>query len=223
MTFSVLARDESGAIGMAVSSSSPAVAARCIHLRGAVGGVGSQNITDPRYGPLLLSKMESGATAADALAALVAKDATAAYRQILVVDSSGDTAAHSGNRTLGRHHTAFGEGVVAAGNLLADEHVPYEMVREFAASSGELETRLMAALKAGLEAGGEVGDVHSCGLAVVRDAGWNETDLRVDWSDEDPIGQLESLLDCWLPQRADYVWRGIRPESARAYGVPGDE
>jgi uncharacterized Ntn-hydrolase superfamily protein len=77
-------------------------------------------------------------------------------------------------------------------------------------------------MQAGLAAGGEAGPVHSAGLAVVRGAGWAETDLRVDWS-ETPLGDLAALLELWLPQRDDYVTRGTDPASSPSYGVPGDE
>lgn len=223
MTFSIVARDASGALGMAVSSSSPAVAARCLHLRGGVGAVGSQNITDPRYGTALLDALEGGAAPDQALADLMSADPTGEYRQVAVVDAAGRTAVHSGAHTLGTYATATGDGVVTAGNLLASAEVPAAMLAAFEAAEGDLELRLMAAMRAGLAAGGEAGEVHSAGLAVVREAGWNVTDLRVDWDDEDPIGRLAALLELWLPQRDDYVTRGMHPETAPAYGVPGDE
>ena len=80
----------------------------------------------------------------------------------------------------------------------------------------------MSALLAGLAAGGEAGPVRSAGLAVVREVPWRETDLRVDWSEE-PIEELRELVEVWLPQRDDYVTRGLNPASAPSYGVPGDE
>jgi len=223
MTFSIVARDASGALGMAVSSSSPAVAARCIHLRSGVGAVGSQNITDPRYGRTLLDALEGGASPDEALAALVAADPTAPYRQVAIVDAAGRVAVHSGAHTLGTYAAAAGDGVVAAGNLLASTAVPAAMVAAFQEAVGDLELRLLSALRAGLAAGGEAGAVHSAGLGVVRDAGWNVTDLRVDWDEDDPVGRLASLVELWMPQRDDYVTRGIHPQTAPAYGVPGDE
>lgn len=221
MTFSLVARDASGALGMVVSSSSPAVAARCIHLRSNVGAVASQNITDPRFGSILLDAMARGTSAGEALQALSTSDQTMAYRQIMVVDSNGATASHSGEHTLGRHRVVSGDGVVAGGNLLSNDSVPQRMLDAFAASDGELEHRLLRALVAGAEAGGEEGDVRSCGLAIVREAGWRETDLRVDWH-ENPITELAKILEVWLPQRNDYVIRGIDPSKAPSYGVPGD-
>lgn len=221
MTFSVVARDESGAIGMAVTSSSPAVAARCTHLRSQVGGVSSQNITDPRFGPFLLDELAAGATPRTALDKLSAADDTLPYRQITVVDARGRTAAHSGQHTLGVHNAVEGDGVVAAGNLLSSPQVPEKMLTAFTAADGELETRLLATLLAGEQAGGEAGEIRSCGLAVVRDAGWWVTDLRIDWH-ERPLNMLSELLGIWLPQRDNYVTRGMHPQEAPAYGVPGD-
>ena len=73
MTFSIVARcARTGQFGMAISSSSPAVAARCAHVRAGVGAVASQNITDPALGPLVLDRLEAGLPAAEALAAVTA-------------------------------------------------------------------------------------------------------------------------------------------------------
>lgn len=221
MTFSILARDDSGAVGMAVTSSSPAVAARCLHLRSGVGGVASQNITDPRYGPLLLEALAAGHSPDKALDDLLSSDETAPYRQVSVVDTNGTTAAHSGNRTLGRHAAIESDGAIVAGNLLANDEIPQRMMDAYQAAEGELETRLLAGMLAGEKAGGEEGDLSSCGLAVTRQAGWNETDLRVD-AHPRPLQELDRLLQLWLPQRDNYVTRGIEPQQAPAYGVPGD-
>lgn len=226
MTFSVVARetaaDGSVSFGMAVSSSSPAVAARCLHLRGGVGAVASQNITDPRFGPFLLDALASGASAAEAWDTLRATDSTLDHRQISVLGATGTPVAWSGPGTLGTYASAVGEDAVCAGNMLASSGVPEAMLAAFTAATGDLESRLLAAMLAGLDKGGEAGPVHSAGLSVVRSAGWAETDLRVDWS-EDPLGDLTDLLEIWLPQRDDYVTRGIDPATSPSYGVPGDE
>jgi len=223
VTFSIVARDETGAFGAAICSSSPAVAARCVHLADGVGGVNTQNVTDPRLGPLLLDRLRAGEPAADALDGLVRATPGIGHRQLLVVDASGRAAAHSGERALGLFGDAVGDGVAAGGNMLADARIPELMVRRFTEAGGELEERLAAALRAGADAGGEAGPVHSAGLAVVRDAGWRVTDLRIDWTEGDPVEELGALLELWLPQRDDYVTRGMDPSAAPSYGVPGDE
>jgi len=223
VTFSIVARDAGGAFGAVICSSSPAVAARCVHLADGVGGVNSQNITDPRLGPVLLERLRRGDTAPDALRALTEETENIAFRQLLVVDAAGRAAAYSGEHALGVFGHAIGDGVVAGGNLLASAAIPQLMVDRFEDTQGDLELRLLAAAQAAMQAGGEAGPVHSAGLSVVRDAGWRVTDLRVDWTDGDPIAELAGLLEVWLPQRDDYVDRGLNPSAAPTYGVPGDE
>jgi uncharacterized Ntn-hydrolase superfamily protein len=222
MTFSVLARDLSGAIGIAVTSSSPAVAARCVHLRAGVGGASSQNITDPRLGPALLDQLAAGAAAPAALDRVTSDRSHIEHRQLTVLGLDGPGAAYSGPGSLGVHRQHVGDGIVAAGNLLADPAVIDAVVDGFARAEGMLEQRLLCALESGLAKGGEAGPLRSAGLAVVRDVPWRETDLRVDWSDQ-PIADLRALLEVWLPQREDYVTRALDPTAAPSYGVPGDE
>ncbi|WP_426518350.1 DUF1028 domain-containing protein [Diaminobutyricibacter sp. McL0618] len=222
MTFSILSRDASGAIGAAIASSSPAVAARCITLADGVGGANSQNITDPRLGPKIVRLIDAGLPAAQAVAQVAGADPTAEFRQLIAIDRVGGTGVYSGGRSLGIHGSAEGLSVVAAGNLLATDAIPQTMVDAFTRADGDLETRLIAALRAAVAAGGEAGPIHSAGLSVVRDAGWRVTDLRVDWH-EHPVSELADLLDIWLPQRDDYVTRGLNPSAAPGYGVAGDE
>ncbi|MER5388629.1 DUF1028 domain-containing protein [Saccharopolyspora sp. NPDC002686] len=221
MTFSISARQD-GRFGMAVSSSSPAVAARCSHLRPGVGAAASQNVTDPRLGGRILDRL---AVHGDAQLALreVGEGATDLdYRQLTAVGLAGPTAWFSGAQTLGTHGAAVGPNSVAAGNLLSGSGIPTAMVDAFESATGELEERLLAALQAAVAAGGEAGPVHSAGLAVVADVEWPVTDLRVDWS-EAPIDDLAGALEIWLPQRDDYVRRGLNPATAPSYGVPGDQ
>ena len=224
MTFSVTARcPRTGMFGVAVTSSSMAVAARCAYARAAVGAVSSQNITDPRLGPKGLDLMAQGLRAEDALERLLAEHPLRDYRQLALVDGGGGTAHHSGSKTLGLHAVAAGLGAVAAGNLLASEGVPEAMLLGFA-SAGEthLAERLVSALEAGLEAGGEEGPVRSAGVLVADREAWPLVDLRVDWSEGDPIADLRTVWEGWRPQMDDYVTRALDPASAPAYGVPGD-
>ncbi len=135
---------------------------------------------------------------------------------------AGRTAAFSGSGTLGLHATAEAPSVVAAGNLLANEAVPQAMIDGFMAAAGALPQRLLAAMQAGLAAGGEAGPVHSAGLAIVREVPWPVVDLRVDWDDADPIAALQALWTRYEPQMEDYVARALRPGEAARFNVPGD-
>ncbi|WP_333815454.1 DUF1028 domain-containing protein [Tabrizicola sp.] len=223
MTFSIIARcARTGQFGMAISSSSPAVAARCAHVRAGVGAVASQNITDPALGPLILDRLEAGMAAADALAAVTEGRPHIDYRQLLVVDREGRTAIHSGGQVLGVWGEARATDCAAGGNLLAGELVPMAMVEAFAGSKGHLGERLMLALEAGLAAGGEAGPVHSAGLKVADRLDWPLVDLRIDWA-EDPIGMLRAAWEVYAPQMGAYVQRAEDPTEAPSYGVPGNE
>jgi len=221
MTFSITARcPATGMLGIAISSSSPAVAARCAHLRAGVGAVASQNITDPRLGRRGLDLMAAGASAEETLAELSASPFID-FRQLALVDAAGRTAALSGAGALGIHAIAHGEGAVCAGNLLAGPDVPRAMMTAFAAARTEFPGRLLAALEAGLAAGGEAGPVHSAGLVAVRDVEWPVVDLRVDWSDT-PIADLRGVWELYAPQLEDYVWRALDPTRAAKFGVLGE-
>lgn len=224
MTLSIAGRClRSGQFGVAISSSSPAVAARCAWARAGVGAVCTQNITDPRLGILLLDSMAAGASAREAMAALTDAEPLIAWRQLTAIDRNGLTATWSGEHTLGLHAIAESSDCVAAGNLLANRGVPTAMVDAFAAlPDEEIGDRLLAGLREGLRAGGEAGPVHSAGLVVVDDVSWPVTDLRVDWSDN-PIAALDALWRLWRPQADAYRIRAVDPAAAPSYGVPGDE
>ncbi len=225
MTFSISARcRRTGMFGIAVSSSSPCVAARCAHARAGVGVVATQNITDPTLGPKGLDLMASGLSAPEALAKLKATAPHLDYRQLALVDRQGGTASFSGSKTLGTHRITEAPDVVAAGNLLKDPLVPDQMVKAFQADAeAQLGDRLIAAMQAALAAGGEEGPVHSVGMLLVRDVAWPVADLRVDWHETDPIGELARLWALWKPQMDAYVTRALNPSSAPSYGVPGDK
>lgn len=223
MTFSLVARcARTGQFGMVISSSSPAVAARCAHVRAGVGAVASQNITDPALGPLILDRLEAGLSAGEALKAVTSGRAFIDYRQLLVVDRAGQTAIHSGGQVLGVWGEARGKDCAAGGNLLENPRIPAAMVTAFEAAKGHLGERLMQALEAGLKAGGEAGPVHSAGLKIADRLSWPLVDLRIDWA-EDPIGMLRTAWDIYAPQMGAYVQRAEDPTQAPSYGVPGDE
>mgnify|MGYP003668780960 CR=1 FL=1 len=223
MTFSLVARcAETGMFGMAIASSSPAVAARCAFARAGVGAVASQNVTDPTLGPLTLDLMQSGLSAAEAVAEVQKRGRFIAYRQVLAVDVLGQTAIHSGPQSLGIWTQAQADNVASAGNLLANDGVPQAILDGFLASSGHIGDRLIAALRAGLAAGGEAGPVHSAGLLIVDRVSWPVAELRCDWTLACPIEAVAAAWQVYAPQLEAYVQRALDPRAAPSYGVPGD-
>jgi uncharacterized Ntn-hydrolase superfamily protein len=224
MTFSIVARcNRTGMFGVAVSSSSPAVAARCAYAQSNVGAVASQNITDPTLGTRGLDLMARGASASEAIDILKRTGTHIEYRQILAVDAAGLSAIYSGPKALGIWTEAKAENVACGGNLLANDRVPQAMVDAFLASNGHLGDRIIAAMRAALNAGGEAGPVHSAGMKLVREVAWPVADLRCDWTDACPIDELSKLWDIYKPQLDAYVTRAINPADAPSYGVPGDK
>jgi uncharacterized Ntn-hydrolase superfamily protein len=218
VTFSIVARAaDARMLGMAIASSSPAVAARCAHARAGVGAVATQNITDPSLGPRLLQALERGASARVALDDCLATTPYAAYRQLLVLGRDGPPAVHSGAHALGIASSAIAEHAAAAGNLLANPDIPAAMIGAFEASDGHLGVRLLRALRAALARGGEAGPIHSAGLLIVREVSWPIVDLRIDWSEADPVAALGALWDIYAPQIEDYVRRAIDPMHAPGF------
>jgi uncharacterized Ntn-hydrolase superfamily protein len=224
MTFSLVARcRRTGMFGMVISSSSPAVAARCAHARAGVGVVASQNVTDPRLGPRALDLMERGASAEEAVAALQRTSGFMEWRQVLAVDRQGGVAVHSGEKALGLWAAARGADAAAGGNLLAQEGVPQAMLNAFESFEGHhLGDRLVAALAAGRDAGGEAGPVHSAGFLLVHEQPWPLAELRIDWTEDDPVAAVAAAWAVYKPQMGAYVQRALDPSAAPSYGVPGD-
>jgi uncharacterized Ntn-hydrolase superfamily protein len=224
MTFSLVARcADTGMFGVAISSSSPAVAARCSYARAGVGAVASQNITDPTLGPLTLDLMAAGMTAPESIAEVRKRGAFIDYRQVLAVDAQGGTAIHSGAQALGIWTSAMGHNVASGGNLLANDGVPAAIVAGFEAAKGHLGDRLIAAMRAGLAAGGEAGPVHSAGMKLIDKVSWPVADLRCDWTEGCPIENIAIAWDIYKPQLDAYIQRALDPRAAPSYGVPGDE
>ncbi|MBO3275828.1 DUF1028 domain-containing protein [Pseudomonas schmalbachii] len=224
MTFSIVGRcAETGQLGIAISSSSIAVGARCPWLRAGVGAVATQNVTLPALGPQILDLLEAGQAPLAALDKALTSNGYSQYRQVTVIDHNGGVALFTGSEALGVNHAVAGENCVAAGNLLSSQGVIEAMTVAFDSASGCLADRLLAAMHAAMAAGGEAGPVHSAALKVVGDLVWPVVDLRVDWAEEDPIGELDKLWRDYEPQMQDYITRALDPTKAPSYGVPGDE
>lgn len=224
MTFSLVARcKETGMLGTAVTSSSPAVAARCSYTRSNVGAVSTQNVTDPSLGKKSLDFLETGLTSTQVVEKIKSTNKHLEYRQVLIIDSKGNTAIHSGNNSLGIWSEAIGDNVISAGNLLANKEVTKVIVSAFEQNKGHLADRMLAGLKAGLDAGGEEGPIHSAGIKISHQVSWPIIDLRCDWTEDCPITKLFEIWKVYKPQVDDYLQRAMDPIGAPSYGVPGDK
>ena len=207
MTFSIVARcAKTGQFGMAVASSSPAVAARCAYARAGIGAAASQNVTDPRLGPAALDRLAAGLDAEAALDAVIGAAEHVEYRQLLIVDRDGNTAIHSGGKSLGIHTEHAARDVAAAGNLLANDTIPRAMVEAFLSSEGHLGERLITAMRGAIAAGGEAGPVHSAGMLLVDRQDWPLAEQRRPWRSLSDAALFAKLLQSILG------WLHLAPE-----------
>lgn len=223
-TFSVAGRCSStGALGVVVTSSSPAVGARCPRIKTGVGAILTQNVTDPRLADIGISALEKGFDAQASLRAMKATTPFPEYRQLAVLDAKGGSGVFTGEKALGVHGEFCSNNVACIGNLLSDPQIPEAMGRHFLKHERmPLAERLLQAIEVGFQMGGELDQERSIALLVYTDAPFAYVDLRVDYSD-DPLNDLKRLWEIYGPEAENYKARALVPQSAPSYGVKGDE
>jgi uncharacterized Ntn-hydrolase superfamily protein len=217
-TFTVIGRcARTGRLGVGTATRSLAVGARVPHARAGLGAVAIMAIADARLGHMALRLLELGHKAPSVIDELVRADPYAEYRQLGVIDADGFAAARTGrmNRDWAGHRV--GEGAIVLGNYLVGAHVLDAMGRDFAADPAEdLEERLLRAVEAGRDAGGQHGGQRSAALLVYDDRPFAHVDLRVDVHDE-PIGELRRVFDVYRPAIPYY---NLRQVDARVPPLP---
>src|SRR5918911_1315458 len=193
MTWSIIARDGSGAIGIAVSTKFFAVGARVPSIEAGVGAVASQALTNPLYGKRGLALLRLGAPAADVVRLLTEADAGREHRQVHVMDAQGRFAAHTGAECVDWCGPLVRDSFSVAGNMLAGPQVIAETARSYQANAAlPFPRRLIAALKAGEDAGGDKRGKQSAALLIYSTEEYSDLDLRVDDHPE-PIDELARL------------------------------
>ena len=200
-TFSIVGYDaETGALGIAVQSKFFAVGSVVPWAEAGVGAIATQSWANTTYGPNGLKLLKSGLSAEQALERLIADDLGHATRQVGIVDANGNVANYTGDECNAWAGAVSGKNYTAQGNILAGEEVVKAMGKAYEETKGELADKLMAALFAGQEAGGDTRGQQSAALLVVQEksgyGGFNDRyiDLRVDDA-EKPIKELQRLLE----------------------------
>ncbi len=216
MTFSIVARcPRTGMLGVATSSKAIAAGAAVPYCRAGVGAIASQAFGNPYLGIEGLRFLEQGLTAERALERLIESDRGRDLRQVAIVDREGNTAAYTGAGCIPWAGQAEGGGHICLGNILAGEEVVKAMARAFEVSvDEELPERLLLALAAGQEAGGDRRGRQSAGIYVVHTEEYPYCDLRVD-DHPDPIPELRRVFEVFqreevpllpmMPRRDDYT------------------
>ena len=200
-TFSIVGYDpETRAFGIAVQSKFFAVGSVVPWAEAGIGAIATQSYANTTYGPNGLKLLKSGLSAEQTLARLVADDPGRATRQVGIADAKGNVANFTGDECNAWAGAVSGKNYTAQGNILAGEEVVKAMSKAFEETEGELADKLMAALFAGQEAGGDTRGQQSAALLVVQEhsgyGGFNDRyiDLRVDDA-EKPIEELQRLLE----------------------------
>ena len=213
-TFTIIGRCErTGMLGVCLATSEIATGSRGPHVKARVGAVSTQARTNPRLGKLALNLLEVGYSATKVVEEVVASDPYIEYRQVGVVDKDGNSAVHTGaeNKDWAGHIAK--KNYIAMGNLLANEGVVKAMAETFESSLKEdLEERLVRAIEAGRDAGGQQGGRHNAAALLVCE--WDiipRTDLRVDWHDKDAISELRRFLEMYKPLIPYYAARPSDP------------
>jgi uncharacterized Ntn-hydrolase superfamily protein len=196
-TYSIVARDPaSGELGVAVQSHWFGVGAVVAWARPGVGAVATQSIAEVAHGPNALERLQAGESAREALASVLREDALAHFRQLGVVDARGGVAVHTGSGCIPCAGEAAGAEFTCQANMMANDTVPAAMAGAYTARDGDLAERLLAALDAAQDAGGDVRGQQSAALLVVPATGepWR---VRFDVRVEDhaaPLGELRRLV-----------------------------
>jgi uncharacterized Ntn-hydrolase superfamily protein len=195
MTWSLLAREPNGTFGVAIASKFFAVGALCVHTQRGVGAVSTQALMNPLLGPLGLKFMQSGLTSQQVMHDLLQTDAGREQRQVHVLPLHGEAVAHTGTSCIDWCGHVSGQNFSIAGNMLAGPQVLAETARVFEATEGmPLAERLILAMQAGEEAGGDKRGKQSAALRIHADEDYLQLDLRVD-DHEEPLLELRRLYD----------------------------
>jgi len=217
MTWSIVARDPSGALGVAVASRFFAVGALCPWARSGVGALATQALVNPSYGPRALELLARGTAPADIVTALTGADEGCDYRQLHLIDGSGRIAAHTGAACIDWCGHAAGDGFSVAGNMLAVPQVIDATASAYeAAPDLSFALRLIAAMPAGEAAGGDKRGKQAAALRIVTTEDYPFLDLRVD-DHEEPLQELRRLHDKSLERFQPFL--ACLPSHARPAGI----
>lgn len=217
MTWSIVARDSDGALGIAIASRFFAVGVHCPHARSGIGAVGTQALVNPHYGPQALALLEKRISVEKTIEELIGQDEGRDHRQVHLIDAQGRVAAHTGKACIDWCGHLAGDGYSVAGNMLAGpavlEKTAFEFERQKHLPFGE---RLIAALAAGEAAGGDKRGKQAAALLVCTTEDYPFLDLRVD-DHAEPLAELRRLYEVSLERYQPFV--SCLPSRERPAGI----
>ena len=216
MTWSIIARDASGAFGVAIATRFFAVGALCPHAESGVGALSTQALVNPHYGRQALELLRAGVPASEVVQRLVAPDEGREQRQLHVIDAQGRIGQFTGAECVDWCGAVSGDGYSVAGNMLANARVVSATAEAFERSKTPFAERLIGALHAGEAAGGDKRGRQSAALLVFSSEQYPDLDLRVD-DHAEPLAELKRLYEKAQERFVPYL--GCSPSQARPWGV----
>lgn len=217
MTWSIVARDDSGAFGVAIATKFFAVGALCPHARSLVGALSTQALVNPLYGRRGLDLLAEGIAPDEVVKSLTARDAGRDHRQLHTIDRLGRVAAHTGSACIDWCGHLAGDGFSVAGNMLAGSRVIEDTAAAYRAAHGmPFAEKLLHALAAGEAAGGDKRGKQAAALLIVTTEDYPALDLRVD-DHAEPLAELRRLYDKSLERFQPFL--GCLPSRTRPAGI----
>jgi uncharacterized Ntn-hydrolase superfamily protein len=217
MTWSIIARDASGAFGIAIASRFFAVGVLCPHARSGVGAIATQALVNPLYARAALDALGKGASPAQVLETITAADEGRAHRQAHLIDARGRSAAYTGASCVDWCGHTAGENFSIAGNMLAGPQVVDATAQAWLAHPKlPLAERLIAALAAGDAQGGDKRGKQAAALLIHATEDYPALDLRVD-DHAEPIGELRRLYEKSLERYQPFT--ACLPSRRRPAGI----
>ena len=215
MTFTIVGRcQRTGHMGICMATSSPAVGNRCSFVS-RDGAVAFQAVAEPRLGDFAHRLLQQGYSPSGVVEVLRKSDDWPESRQIGIVDADGRSSAYTGSSNIPWAGHRSGRNYVAMGNVLAGERVVAAIEDAFLSSvDEEMEERLVRAIEAGRDAGGQEEGQFSASLLTFGHETFSRCDLRVDLADE-PVAELRRIYDWYKPLIPYYLERASNPDVGR--------
>jgi uncharacterized Ntn-hydrolase superfamily protein len=217
MTWSIVARDASGALGVIVASRFFAVGALCPYAHGGIGAISTQALVNPFYGPRGLASLAQRMTPGAVVRMLVSADEGREQRQVHMIDAEGRIAAHTGTECIDWCGHLSGDGFSVAGNMLSGPQVIEQTAGAYdAARELPFAERLISAMRAGEAAGGDKRGKQAVALRICTTEAYPALDLRVD-DHVDPLAELDRLYAKSLERFQPFV--ACLPSRERPAGI----
>jgi uncharacterized Ntn-hydrolase superfamily protein len=217
MTWSIIARDASGAFGVAIASRFFAVGALCPAVRSGVGAVATQALVNPLYARAALDALGQGVSPVRVIEQITAGDEGRAHRQVHLIGAQGRGAAYTGASCVEWCGQMIGENFSVAGNMLAGPQVIDATAQAYRNNARlPFAERLIAALAAGDAEGGDKRGKQAAALLIHTTEEYPALDLRVD-DHAEPIGELQRLYEKSLERYQPFT--ACLPSRLRPAGI----